>query len=97
MVLASLDGFSQANRKVAGKVADTSGVAISDATVLLINQKDTLKGDLEKIRSFYLDRGYLRFDIESNTVAVSPDKNSVYVTLQVKEGVQYTIKGIEFV
>lgn len=43
MVLASLDGFSQANRKVAGKVADTSGVAISDATVLLINQKDTLK------------------------------------------------------
>lgn len=60
-------------------------------------QKDTLKGDLEKIRSYYLDRGYLRFDIESNTVAVSPDKNSVYVTLQVKEGVQYTIKGIEFV
>lgn len=60
-------------------------------------QKDTLKGDLEKVRSFYLDRGYLRFDIESNTVAVSPDKNSVYVTLQVKEGVQYTIKGIEFV
>ncbi|WP_348729615.1 outer membrane protein assembly factor BamA [Rheinheimera texasensis] len=60
-------------------------------------QKDTLKGDLEKIRSFYLDRGYLRFDIEANTVAVSPDKNSVYVTLQVTEGVQYTIKGIEFV
>ncbi len=60
-------------------------------------QKDTLKGDLEKIRSFYLDRGYLRFDIESNNVAVSPDKNSVYITLQVKEGVQYTIKGIEFV
>ncbi len=60
-------------------------------------QKDTLKGDLEKIRSYYLDRGYLRFDIEANTVAVSPDKNSVYVTLQVKEGVQYNIKGIEFV
>lgn len=60
-------------------------------------QKETLKGDFEKIRSFYMDRGYLRFDIESNTVAVSPDKNSVYVTLQIKEGVQYKIKGIDFV
>lgn len=60
-------------------------------------QKETLKGDLEKIRSFYMDRGYLRFDIESNNVAVSPDKKSVYVTLQVKEGVQYTIKGVDFV
>ncbi len=60
-------------------------------------QKDTLKGDFEKIRSYYLDRGYLRFNIEANTVAVSPDKKSVYVTLEVKEGEQYTIKGIEFV
>ncbi|HCU66450.1 MAG TPA: outer membrane protein assembly factor BamA [Rheinheimera sp.] len=60
-------------------------------------QKETLKGDLEKIRSFYLDRGYLRFDIEANTVAVSPDKESVYVTLQVKEGEQYTITGVDFV
>lgn len=60
-------------------------------------QKETLKGDLEKIRSYYMDRGYLRFDIESNTVAVSPDKSSVYITLQVKEGVQYKIKGIDFV
>ena len=60
-------------------------------------QKDKIKGDLEKVRSFYLDRGYLRFDIEANTVAVSPDKTSVYLTLQIKEGEQYTIKGIEFV
>jgi len=60
-------------------------------------QKDTLKGDLEKVRSFYLDRGYLRFDIEANTVAVSPDKTSVYVTLQVKEGEQYTVTGVDFV
>jgi len=60
-------------------------------------QKDTLKGDLEKVRSYYLDRGYLRFDIEANTVAVSPDKTSVYITLEVKEGEQYTITGIDFV
>ncbi|TKL81579.1 outer membrane protein assembly factor BamA, partial [Enterococcus faecium] len=46
---------------------------------------------------YYLDRGYLRFDIEANTVAVSPDKTSVYVTLEVKEGEQYTITGIDFV
>lgn len=39
----SLNGFSQTNKKVAGKVADSTGVAISDATVLLIHQKDTLR------------------------------------------------------
>ena len=49
-------------------------------------QKDTLKGDFEKIRSYYLDRGYLRFNIEANTVAVSPDKKSVYITLRSERG-----------
>jgi outer membrane protein insertion porin family len=60
-------------------------------------QQKNLQGDFEKIRSFYLDRGYLRFSIESNTVSVSPDKESVYVTLTVKEGEQYTITGVDFV
>lgn len=43
LVLTSIDGLAQTNRKMTGKVIDTSGVAISDATVLLIDQKDTLR------------------------------------------------------
>lgn len=60
-------------------------------------QKQTLKGDIEKITSYYLDRGYLRFSIDSEQVSVSPDKESVYVTLNVSEGEKYTIKGVKFV
>ena len=60
-------------------------------------QKQTLQGDIEKINSYYLDRGYLRFKVDSEQVSVSPDKESVYVTLNVTEGEKYTIKGVKFV
>lgn len=56
--------------------------------------RERLSGDLESLRSFYLDRGYLDFSVESSQVSISPDKQEVFIAIAVNEGPQYTISDI---
>ena len=57
--------------------------------------KEKLTGDLEKLESFYLDRGYLNFAIDSTQVSISPNREDVYITLNLIEGEQFTISKVE--
>ena len=59
--------------------------------------REKLQGDLENLESYYLDRGYLQFAIESSQVSISRDRSSIYITYIISEGPKYTISDVKIV
>jgi outer membrane protein insertion porin family len=58
--------------------------------------REKLSGDLESLRSFYLNQGYLEFSIDSTQVSISPDKEDVHLTVGITEGGVYRVKDLRF-
>ena len=59
--------------------------------------REKLIGDLETLESYYRDRGYLKFSIESSQISLSRDKKSIFITYNVNEGEKYTINDVDVI
>ena len=57
--------------------------------------REKLSGDLERLRSYYMDRGYINMEIVSTQVSISPDKKQVFITVNISEGTKYTVRDIK--
>lgn len=57
--------------------------------------REKLTGDLETLESFYLDRGYLNFNVDSTQVSISPNKEDIYITINVNEGEKFSVTSVD--
>ncbi len=57
--------------------------------------RETLQGDLEKLKSWYMDRGYANFQIDSTQVAIAPEKDDIFITINVTEGDVFTVSEVK--
>ncbi len=67
---------------------------------MLLSRKDRysreqFSGDLERLESYYLDNGYVEFTIESTPISITPDRKEVYITINVDEGDQFVVSGVD--
>ena len=59
--------------------------------------REKLVGDIETLESYYRDRGYLKFSIESSQISLSRDKKSIFITFNVNEGKKYTVNNVNII
>ena len=90
-VLGSKD-FSE--RELLGLFESTTGGLLTFLSGNDRYSREKLSGDLERLESFYLDQGYVQFRIDSTQVSVSPDKTSVFITVNIDEGDVYTVNEV---
>jgi outer membrane protein insertion porin family len=57
--------------------------------------KQKLTGDIESLRSYYLNRGYLEMQVESTQVSITPDKRDIYITINISEGEKFTVGDVK--
>ncbi|MBF8292343.1 MAG: hypothetical protein HW392_1170 [Steroidobacteraceae bacterium] len=57
--------------------------------------RESLQGDIEKLQSWYQDRGYANFEVESTQVAIAPEKDDIFITVNVREGEVYKVGEVK--
>jgi len=57
--------------------------------------REQFSGDLERLESYYLDNGYVQFNVDSTPISITPDRKDVYITINVNEGALYTVENVD--